>query len=182
MFANPKLANTTQSRTLRRLTLRGVKQICLIFVNLNFQRTLPARLASRPCLVYDLSWGEKPLLFYPLPSYSSSRHQYRPTLIDWFWSSFWVFFYADTFLCCETDILYQCYPYSWSRNFLFKVNTWRFFYPRVGGCMRTGAHTDAVSFGGFWNRFPTFLIYLNFVAPLLVVFYFLEGGDYRVFD
>ena len=37
IFANPKLANTARSQTLRRLTLRGVKQIFQIFEYLHFQ-------------------------------------------------------------------------------------------------------------------------------------------------
>ena len=61
------------------------------------------------------SFGEKkPLFFYlpPPPSNVSSRHQFRSNLIDLFLSSFWVFYHADTILCHETYILYQCCPYS----------------------------------------------------------------------
>ena len=42
-----------------------------------------------------------------------------------------------------------------------------------------GPTLTLLALAGFWNRFPTSLIYLNFVAPHLVVFYFSDRGDYR---
>ena len=43
-----------------------------------------------------------------------------------------------------------------------------------------GPTLTLLALAGFWNRFPTSLIYLNSVAPHLVVFYFSDRGDYRV--
>ena len=58
---------------------------------------------------------------------------------------------------------------------MFKVNEWYFLTHLVGAkkivCRLhwTGPHTDAVSFGGFFNRFPKYFIFL-----------FYEWGDHKV--
>ena len=45
---------------------------------------------------------------------------------------------------------------------------------------RLGPTLTLFVLASFWNCFPTFLIYLNFFAPHLVIFYFFERGDHRV--
>ena len=119
-------------------------------------RTLPARLASHLYLDLNFLWGKTHCFFTPPPpKYVSSLHQYRSSLIDWFWSSFWVFYHAHTILCQEMSNVIRIV--SWSRNFVFKVNEWHFFTNRqVGGREKKsacqwhwiGPHTDAVCFGG----------------------------------
>ena len=71
------------------------------------QTTEPYPLASLclPYLDFCFFWGGKTT---PFPPPCTFHHGISSglDLIDWFWSS------ADTILCRETYILYQCHPYS----------------------------------------------------------------------
>ena len=104
-FRNQKLATTLRSQTLQCYCSLRESNNFFAFKHLNLQRTLPARLA--PHKESLLLLGGKTTAFLP-PMPHTFHHSISTGLnfIDWSWSS------AVTILCHETDILYQCCPYS----------------------------------------------------------------------
>ena len=147
---------------------------------LNSPRTLPARLASCSCLVYDLSWGEKNHCFFT-PSPRILHHGISTGLLwlidfEVVFKSFTVqrHFFVMRHISCTNAIC----MFNWSRNYVFKVNKLHFFTHRMGAkkiCVSTTSYWAPHWHCLFWPAFKpvsVFPVYLNLVAPLQLSFIF----------